>query len=118
MSTIDKTVLEPFGLALRYPYITNPLLAFLLRHGLTIQHISRAAKINRRTLLKHQLGHPMNKKHTRRLAQCVNHIIAHARQAKKLTDRTKQTDLYHDQLDTTIAWGEYIIKQQRSKFNA
>lgn len=118
MSTIDKTVLEPFGLALRLPYITHPLLAFLLRHNMTIQHISRAAKINRRTLLKHQLGHPMNKKHTRRLAQCVNHIVAHARAAKKLTERTKQTALYHDHLDTTIAWGEYIIKQQRNRFDA
>ena len=115
MSTIDKTELTPFGLALRLPYVTNPLLAFLLRQGMTTQHISRAARINRRTLLKHQLGHPINRKHARRLAQCVNHIIAHARQAKKLTDRTKQTDLYHDHLDTLIAWGEYVVKQERNK---
>lgn len=118
MSTIDKTVLEPFGLALRLPYITNPLLAFLLRHGMTVQHIARAARINRRTLLKYQLGHPMNKKHTRRMAQCVTVIIQHAAAAKKLTDKTKQTALYHDHMDTTIAWGEYIIKQQRSRFDA
>lgn len=113
---MNKTPTDITGLALRYPYITNPLLAFLLIHGMNVKRISEATGIHRRTLLKYQLSGRLNKKHTRALASAVRRILTHAKEAKKFGN-TKQHHLYHDHLDTMIAWGEYIIKQERSKFD-
>lgn len=114
MRTFDKKQITQFGLALRYPYVTNPAIAFLLLQGMTIQHIHRASGIDRRTLLKYQLNtRKPTPKHTKALANCVMTIVAAAREAKKITRHTKQSDLYHDHLDTLIAWGEYLAYRER-----
>lgn len=117
MRDFDKTQLHTHILAMRIPYVTNSLLAFLLASGMTIQDISRASGLSRKALLRYQLSSHAGKKATRRLARCVSQLIAGARDTRRLGERDKYTHLYHDHLDTYIAWGEYIIKQERNKHN-
>lgn len=102
------------GLALRIPYVTNPSIAFLMHVGMSIAQIARATNIDRRTILKYQLNQSTPPPHHQQgLTNAVSGIVQHAQDAKRLGKNSRYTHLYHDHLDTLIAWGLFIAHREK-----